>query len=131
VGCTAASSRRSEITSLSIIRLLLLVQVASFATAALIHFGFLLEGYRDQGAAVPESIIAIVLLGGLALSWTPGPWPRRAAIAAQVFALLGTLVGTTLIAIGVGPRTALDVAFHITFLAELIVGLTVTLRAVE
>jgi hypothetical protein len=115
-------------TSLSIIRLFLLVQAASFATAALIHFGYLLEGYRDQGAAVPESIIAVVLLGGLVLSWTPPPWPRRAAIAAQAFALLGTLIGTTLVALGVGPRTVLDIAFHIGFLVELIAGLAVALR---
>jgi hypothetical protein len=115
-------------TPLSTIRVLLLVQAASFITVALIHFGYLLDGYRDQGAAVPESIIASALLGGLLLSWTPAPWPRRAAIAAQVFALLGTLVGTTIIAIGIGPRTALDVAFHVVFLAELIVGLAMTLR---
>jgi hypothetical protein len=114
--------------SLSTIRLFLLAQVASFATAALVHFGYLLEGYRDQGAAVPESIIAGVLLAGLVLTWTPGPWPRRAAIAAQAFALLGTLVGTTLVVIGVGPRTALDIGFHIAFLMELIVGLAATMQ---
>jgi hypothetical protein len=114
--------------SVSTIRLFLLVQAASFATAALIHFGVLLEGYRDQGAAVPESIIAVVLLCGLMLTWTPAPWPRRAAIAAQAFALLGTLVGTTLIAVGVGPRTLLDIAFHVAFLVELIVGLAVAIR---
>lgn len=50
------------------------------------------------------------------------------AIAAQVFALLGTLVGTTLVVIGVGPRTVLDVAIHVVFLAELIAGLAMTLR---
>jgi hypothetical protein len=115
-------------TSLSTIRLFLLVQAASFVTAALIHFGFLLEGYRAQGAAVPESIIALVLIGGLVLTWTPQPWPRRAAIAAQTFALLGTLVGTTLVIVGVGPRTVLDVAFHVGFLVELIAGLALALR---
>ena len=114
--------------TLSTIRVLLLVQAASFATAALIHFGVLLGGYADEGAAVPESIIASVLLIGLALTWTPAPWRRRAAIAAQVFALLGTFVGTTLIAIGVGPRTALDIAFHAIFIAELVAGLVVTVR---
>ena len=114
--------------SLSTVRALLFVQIATFATAALIHFGYLLEGYRDQGAAVPESIIAVVLLGGLVLTATPAPWPRRAAISAQVFALLGTLVGTTLIAIGVGPRTALDIAIHIVMLAALVAGFAVALR---
>jgi hypothetical protein len=109
--------------NLSIVRALLALQVASFATAALIHYGVLLDGYGDLGAARPESIIGTVLLIGLALTWTSGPWPRRAAIAAQVFALLGTLVGTTLVVIGVGPRTPLDVAIHVVLLTELLAGL--------
>jgi hypothetical protein len=113
----------------SLTRLFLLVQAATFATAALIHFGYLLEGYRDEGAAIPESIIAAVLLVGLALTWAPTPWARRAAIGAQVFALLGTLVGTTLIAIGVGPRTALDIALHTAMLVELITGLAIAIKS--
>jgi hypothetical protein len=65
------------------------------------------------------------------VSHSPGPRGRGrgAAIGAQAFALLGTLVGTTLIAIGVGPRTTLDIAVHVGFIAEPITGLAVTIRS--
>jgi hypothetical protein len=111
------------------IRIFMLVQAAIFGSAALIHSGRLLEGYQDQAAGTAESIIGLVLLIGLLLSWVPAPWGRRAAIAAQVFALLGTLLGAFIIAIGVGPRTPLDIAYHGLMLAVLIAGLVVSGRS--
>jgi hypothetical protein len=42
---------------------------------------------------------------------------------AQGFALLGTLVGVFTIAIGVGPRTVPDVAYHVLIVIVLISGL--------
>jgi hypothetical protein len=111
------------------LQLLLLVEAASFATAASIHLGILLEGYGDSRAGVAESVIAAVLLLGLALAvfgWTP---TRASALAAQGFALAGTLVGVFTIAIGIGPRTTLDVAFHAAFVALLVFGLAAAARA--
>jgi peptidoglycan/LPS O-acetylase OafA/YrhL len=104
------------------IRLLLTVQVAVFAFAALAHFGVI--GDRDDPAAgTAESIIALVLLGGLVLG-ASGIYPTRAtAFAAQGFALLGTLVGFTLV-MTVGPRTTFDVGMHALML--LIGGLVLT-----
>ena len=44
-------------------------QAAAFSVAALIHSGRLIDGYRHQEARTAESVIAVVLLVGLALTW--------------------------------------------------------------
>jgi heme A synthase len=101
----------------------MLFEAATFAAAAAIHFGALVDGYGHRDAGTAESVIAVVLLAGLALTWSRPPWPRRAAIGAQAFAILGVLVGLLTIAVGVGPRTVPDVAYHLGILAVLVVGL--------
>jgi len=110
------------------IRAFLLVEAASFAAAALVHFGVLTRGYEHQQAGTAESVIAIVLLFGLALSLA-GMWTRAAGLAAQAFAFVGTLVGIFTIAIGVGPRTGPDIAYHAAIAAVLVVGLIIAARA--
>jgi hypothetical protein len=111
------------------IRLFLLIEGASFLAAGLIHRGMFITRYAHQQASIAETSIAIVLLIGLGLTWI---WPgqtRLIGLVAQAFALLGTLVGVFTIAIGVGPRTAPDMAYHITILAVLTLGLVVAARA--
>jgi hypothetical protein len=111
------------------IRLFLLFEGASFAVAGLVHSGALVGGYAHRQAGIAESTIAVVLLVGLGLTWV---WPahtRSIGLAAQAFALLGTLVGVFTIAIGVGPRTAPDVAYHGAILVALVWGLLVAARA--
>jgi hypothetical protein len=62
-----------------------------------------------------------------------GAWvPSRCSAAAQRgqgFALLGTLIGAFTIAVGVGPPTAPDIAYHIAIVVVLIWGLDITKRA--
>jgi hypothetical protein len=111
------------------IRVLLLVEAAAFAAAALAHSGVLVNGYEHQQARVAESLTALVLLAGLVLSWIQPAWTRQAGIVAQGFALLGTLVGLFTIALGVGPQTAPDVAYHVGILVVLVWGLVVAARA--
>ena len=111
------------------IRVLLLIEAAAFAAAALVHFGVLIDGYEHDEARIAESVIALVLLAGFALSLLRPAQTREAAIAAQGFALLGTFVGLFTIAIGVGPRTALDVVYHVVIVLVLIWGLRLALRA--
>ena len=111
------------------IRLFLLFEAACFALAALVHFGVLVHGYQHPYAPFAESLIAVVLMVGLALTWV---WPeqtRSIGIVVQAFALLGTLVGLYTIAIGVGPRTVPDLAFHLSIVIVLILGLFVAARA--
>ncbi len=108
------------------VRLLLLIEGATFALAALIHFGVLLEGYEHGRAGTAESVIAVVLLGGALLTWLRPVWTRRIGLIAQGFALLGTLVGLFTVAIGVGPRTVPDIVYHILILALLAWGFMTT-----
>jgi hypothetical protein len=109
-------------------RLFLLIEGTSFAVAGLVHSGLLGNG-RDQPASIAESSIAVVLLLGLMLTWV---WPARVrliSLVAQTIALLGTLLGAFTIAIGIGPRSLPDIAFHVTILAVLAWGLVVAARA--
>lgn len=110
------------------IRLFVLLEGATFASAALVHFGVLLDGYQHRKAGIAESVIATVLLAGLALTWIRPAWTRTVGLAVQAFALLGTLVGVFTIAIGVGPRTVPDVAYHVAIVAVLAWGLVVAAR---
>ena len=111
------------------IRVFLLLEAAAFAAAALVHFGVLVHGYEHRQARVAESVIALVLLAGLLLSWVRPALTREAGLAAQGFALLGTLVGVFTIIVGVGPRTLPDVVYHLGIVAVLVWGLMVALRA--
>jgi hypothetical protein len=110
------------------IRAFLLLEAAAFVAAALAHSGVLVDGYEHREARVAESVIALVLLGGLMLTWIRPAWTREAGLAAQGFALLGTLVGVFTIVVGVGPRTAPDIVYHLGIVAVLIWGLVVAVR---
>ncbi len=110
------------------IRVLLLFEAATFVAAAAIHFGALLEGYGHRKAGTAETVIAVVLFVGLALTWSGPARARRAAVGAHAFAILGVLVGLFTIAVGVGPRTALDIEYHVAILAVLVAGLAISVR---
>src|SRR5919199_5598339 len=74
------------------IRLFLLLEGASFIVAGQVHYGVLVDGYEHPQAANAESLVGVVLLVGFVLTWV---WPARTrsiGLAAQAFALLGTLV---------------------------------------
>jgi hypothetical protein len=104
------------------------VQAAVFAVAALLHAGVLAAGYEHARARTAETVIAVVLLSGLAATFVAPGLTRRAALAAQGFALFGTAVGLVTIAIGIGPHTMVDFALHATMIALLATGLVVTAR---
>lgn len=114
---------------MGVIRLFLLFEAVSFATASLIHSGGLIQGYEHPQARTAEGVIAIVLLVGLVLSWIRPAALRGVGLVVQGFALLGTLVGVFTIIIGVGPRTVPDVVYHIAILVVLVWGLSVAVRA--
>jgi hypothetical protein len=73
-------------------------------------------------------VIAAVLVFGLLLTWTALPWSERAATAARSFGTLGVLVGLFTIALGIGPRTILDLSLNVVLLLTLIAGLAITKR---
>ncbi len=106
---------------------MLALAMAIFYLAALIHIEVLGSGYRDQSAAVAESVIGTVLLVGLLLSLA---WPQRTrsiGLVVLTFGLLGTFVGLTLL-LTVGPMTELDLGIHLVMLAVLVIGLLTTVR---
>jgi hypothetical protein len=111
------------------LRTFLLVEAVAFVAAALVHFGVLVHGYEHAEARTAESTIASVLVVGLALTWVRPERSRETSIAAQGFALLGTLVGILTIIVGVGPQTAPDVSYHIVIVTVLVWGVIVAVRA--
>ncbi len=111
------------------IRIFLFAEAVTFAVAALIHSGRLIGGAAHREAMIAEGVIAIVLLGGLALSWIRPASTRAAGLGAQGFALFWTLVGIFTIVIGIGPRTVPDIVYHVVIVAVLIVGLVTARRA--
>lgn len=113
----------------SLIQRFLIVEAASFILAALIHWGVIATGYEYGGAAIPEGVIGLVLLGGFVLSLIASARTRVIGLAAQGFALAGTLIGVFVTIIGVGPNTLPDVLFHIGILAVLLSGIVVTVRS--
>lgn len=112
----------------TIVRSFLSVEAVVFCGAALVHAGVLVRGYEHAKAATAEGVIAAVLLVGLMGSVIAPSSSRRIGLAAQGFALLGTLVGLFTIAIGVGPRTALDFGLHATMVLLLLCGLFAVAR---
>lgn len=106
------------------VRLLLLLETVAFTMASLVHSGVLFHGYEHGKAAVAERVISVILLIGLSLTWVLTPRSARiAATTAQALAMFGTLVGLFTVAVGVGPRTVPDIAFHTGILVLLAVGI--------
>ena len=110
------------------LRRLLSIEAAAFAAAAIVHTGALIGGFEDPAAATAESIIGLVLVSGALLAWSHPSWTRRIALAAQGFALAGSLIGLYLAVRGVGPNTVPDLVFHFGIVVTLVIGLVLAAR---
>jgi hypothetical protein len=120
--------QRSTASGIWVIRGFMVVQLAIFLAAISIHFGLTLQGYGHRAAGTAESIIAAALLLGLILTWGRPSRARAVSVGAQSFGILGVIVGLFTIAVGVGPRTALDLTLHGAMLLVLVAGLVYMLR---
>jgi hypothetical protein len=114
--------------ALSLIRWWMLAEAAAFVVASVVHTGVLVTGYEHRQARIAEAVIAVVLLGGAVVGWLNVSWTRRAALIAQGFALIGAMVGVFTIAVGVGPRTAPDVIYHVAIIVALVWGIVLARR---
>jgi hypothetical protein len=121
--------REAEVSCMKDIRVVLAIEAAAFALAALVHRGILVDGYQHREAAIAESVIAAVLAAGLIISLLRPRLSRRLALGVQAFALFGTAVGISTIAIGVGPQTLFDLLLHLGFVALLVSGLVIAVRS--
>ncbi len=103
----------------------------AFFLAASVHAGLTVHGYEHQKAMIAETVIGIVLSLGLLTSFVSAHATRIAAISVQAFALLGTLVGVSVIIAGIGPRSIPDYLFHTGILVVLGMGLRTAVMAYE
>ena len=90
---------------MSTIRRYLTVEALAFFAAALVHSGYLVPGYQHRAARIAETVLALALVAGLAVGLARPALARTAGLAAQGFALLGTLVGIFTMIVGVGPQS--------------------------
>ncbi len=110
------------------IRVLLFFEAATFVFASLIHSGVLITGYEHHKARIAEGVIAVVLLLAAISIWIRPEWTRKAGLAAQAFAFLGTLIGVFTVVIGIGPYTVPDIVYHLAIVTVLVWGLILTDR---
>lgn len=115
-------------TSRSTLLAFLAIEILLFAGASLIHAGIPFSGH-EHAQSTAEGVIAVVLALGLAICLLRPAAARTVALAAQGFALLGTLVGAFTIAVGVGPQAPADKVFHGILLVLLVAGLVAARRA--
>jgi hypothetical protein len=111
------------------IRVFLLIQGSVFIAASLTHFGVLTHGYEHQRAGIAEGVIGTALWGALVLTVIRPASVRTIGLVVQTFALLGTAVGVVMVAIGIGPRTAPDIALHAAMVLTLVAGLMITVKS--
>jgi hypothetical protein len=97
-----------------VIRGFMLVEAATFAIAALVHSGLLLDGYTHREAAIAEGVVLLALALGLGLSWLYPAWTRGLGVVAQSFALVGALVGIFI---------AIDIAYYAGMALVVVVGM--------
>jgi len=109
--------------------LFLVAGTALFVATSLVHAGIVASGFEHARAMVAEGVIAVVLGIGLLASLIWPAYAAAVALSVQAFALLGTLVGAFTIAVGVGPQTRGDIAFHAALLLVLAAGIFVAWKA--
>lgn len=105
---------------------LLAVEVAAFLAASLTHLGVFATGLEHPKAGTAEAILGGVLLAGFLGSWAFPALAPVLSFAVQVAALLGTLVGLAMSAVGIGPRSAPDLVFQALLVALLVTGIVRT-----
>ncbi|MDR4462670.1 MAG: hypothetical protein MRJ66_00220 [Nitrospira sp.] len=111
------------------IRTFLLAEASAFAIAALVHVGFLADGYEHHDVVVFESILGSVLLLGYLGAGVYPAWVRQTGMVAQGMALFGTVIGRFSVIADNGLWTILELVFYRLITAALIWGFIVTIMA--
>ena len=105
------------------LRLLLVFEASIFVLAALVHVGIFNSGLRHSQAFLIEMLLAVILMGGLAMSLNRPRITRDIAIYVHSVAVLVALAGLVLMATGeTATQRPADLGFHVVMLLVLIRG---------
>jgi hypothetical protein len=110
-------------------------EAATFGVASYLHSGghivlgfAVIYGERFSAAATPEAVIGAVLAVAAVIVVAGAPRARQAACVAIGFAILGVIVGLTVLLSETRPSITADLAYHAAILAALLGTLAAILR---
>jgi heme A synthase len=122
------NNRHNEVPRL--FALAMLAEAATLGIASYLHrdghipLGFtVVRGEQFTGASVPEAVIGAILAAGAAIVLTVPGRARRAALFATGFGVFGVLAGVGFVLTSGRPSIAIDLTYHATLLAALIMTL--------
>jgi hypothetical protein len=109
---------------------LMVLEAGSLAVMSFLHLADMLDGsppFDPTRAGVAEATIGVVLLFGALALWRRAPHAWGIALAANVVAVVGFVIGLTRTTQGGG---AIDIGYHLLVLPLLLLALAVLLRSV-
>jgi hypothetical protein len=109
------------------VRWIMAIAAVTLLVAAALHAGIVIEGPFDS-AALFETIIAVILVVGIGLTFLPEPWARWGALATLVVSAAGVAVGLFLVIRGAAPNSAPDIVYHVALMAWLLAGIVLAWR---
>ncbi len=121
--------RRARGTRLAL-EVLLVVDTVAFLGASIIHFGFAIPlGFTTLSdavllpAAIAEGAIGIVLALATAAVFSRLDWAWIGTMAAEVFGILGVLIGLSVTLGDPADSSSANFLFHLSILPVLVIGL--------
>ena len=119
------TTTRSFATIVTVITVLMVAEAVTFLLAALLHLGIPLglSEPRIIPAAIVEGLCGLFLAVSAYAVVARTTWAWMAALAANLFAVAGVLLGITALALGAGPSTEANTIYHRVILGVLVVVL--------
>lgn len=125
------SNLRGQSAIVTAIRILVVFEAVTFLVAASVHLGatlpFGLGEPRILPAAIVEGLAGLFCAGSVLAVIARKPWAWYAALAANIVALFGVLLGIAALASGNGPSTNLNGFYHRMMLVVLVVCIVLLL----
>jgi hypothetical protein len=119
------TNTRSFTIIVTVITVLMVGEAVTFLLAALLHLGIPL-GFSEPRiipAAIVEGLCGLLLAVSAYAVVARMTWAWGAALAANLFAVAGVLLGITALALGAGPSTEANTIYHRVILGVLVVVL--------
>jgi hypothetical protein len=119
------TTTRSFTTVVTVITVLMVGEAVTFLLAALLHLGIPLglSEPRIIPAAIVEGLCGLFLAVSAYAVAARTTWAWGTALAANLFAMAGVLLGITALNLGAGPSTEANTIYHWVILGVLIVVL--------